>query len=276
MTQRQRILNPSSFQVLSEDKSLFYSYCMHMNIPTPRLLGLFNKGGTGTQWGDGALAGEAQWSNFFENSCPTEFVIKASVGVYGDGIYFIDKTSNFSGVKLFDEINNHPKFNSFVVQECLENHPDLMKINPKKGLQTIRVITHINDRGDVEVVLAYFKPIVGNNRVDNHKSGKTGNLICEVDLLTGKLKQPILITVNGPTAITKHPDTGKLLEGFEMPLWHEVCQTAKATAMKFIPMRTIGWDIAISTDGIRVIEGNARWDPPKFGNFGKNQSVFKD
>lgn len=276
MTQRQSVLNPPSFQVLTEDKSVFYSYCMHMNIPVPRLLGIFYPGGQGYEWGQGAIAGKGSWSCFFENECPDEFVIKASTGVYGDGIYFIEKKTDFSGAKLFDELNGNPKFNSFVVQECLNNHPDLMKINPKKGLQTVRVITNINKNGEVEILLAYFKPIVGNNRVDNHKSGKTGNLISEIDLTSGSLKQPILITSNGPVDIVRHPDTGNILEGSTIPLWDLVCETVKATAVKFLPMRAIGWDVAITADGVFIIEGNSRWDPPKFGNFGKNKSVFED
>ena len=141
MTSRQQVLNPPSFQVIMEDKALFYSYCMHMNIPVPRLLGLFFKNMPGLQWGKGALAGRAEWTDFFDNQCPEEFVIKASLGVYGDGIYFVDKTPEFSGETLFNTLNSHPKFSSFVVQHCLKNHPGIMQINPKRGLQTFRIIT---------------------------------------------------------------------------------------------------------------------------------------
>ncbi|KKO49309.1 hypothetical protein VT06_07290 [Arsukibacterium sp. MJ3] len=276
MTSRQQVLNPPSFQVITEDKALFYSYCMHMNIPVPKLLGFFFKNAPGVQWGKHALAGKAEWADFFENHCPEEFVIKASLGVYGDGIYFVDKTLKFSGEKLFNTLNSHPKFNSFVVQHCLKNHPGIMQINPKRGLQTFRVITYIDSKNNVKIIRAYFKPIVGSNRVDNHKSGLTGNLLCSIDLSTGKLKQPILLTSDGPVHISQHPDTGAVLEGALVPLWDEMSEIAKATALKFLPLRSIGWDIAVTTDGIQIIEGNSRWDPLKFGDFGKNNSIFID
>lgn len=276
MILRQEVLNPPSFQVITEDKALFYSYCTQMNIPVPQLVGLFFKNAPGLQWGKNALTTRAGWIDFFENYCPEEFVIKASLGVYGDGIYFIDKTPEFSGKELFNTLNNHPKFNSFVVQHCLKNHPGIMQINPKRGLQTFRIITFIDNNNYVQIIYAFFKPIVGNNRVDNHKSGLTGNLLCAIDLSTGKLKKPILLTPEGPVFVSRHPDSGMMLEGIDIPLWDEICEVAKATALKFLPLRSVGWDIAVTTDGIRIIEGNSRWDPPMFGDFGKNESVFKD
>ena len=41
---------------------------------------------------------------------------------------------------------------------------------------------------------------------------------------------------------------------------------AKALAVAFMPMRAIGWDIAVTPEGPVCVEGNARWDPPKFGD----------
>lgn len=51
-----------------------------------------------------------------------------------------------------------------------------------------------------------------------------------------------------------------------MPLWIGVCDLAVTAARAFLPLRTIGWDIAACASGTYVIEGNPRWDPPKFGN----------
>jgi len=36
----------------------------------------------------------------------------------------------------------------------------------------------------------------------------------------------------------------------------------EATAVKFWPLRTIGWDVALTPNGPRIVEGNVWWDPP--------------
>jgi hypothetical protein len=36
---------------------------------------------------------------------------------------------------------------------------------------------------------------------------------------------------------------------------------AERAARTFFPLRTVGWDIALTTDGPALIEGNPFWDP---------------
>ncbi len=272
---RQKFLNHPSFQEITEDKAVFYTYCARMGLPTPRLLGLFFKSSSGLQWGQRPLTGESQWEDFFDNYCPPEFVVKPGLGVYGEGILFIEKNSpGYSGTELFRKLQTHPKYHCFVVQECLQNHPDIMAINSKKGLQTVRVITLIDNDLRVNVVYAFFKFIVGNNRIDNHKGGELGNLLCEINLQDGHFKVPLLITAKGPVSVPKHPETDREIEGTKLPCWEEICDLAVSVAPNFLPMRSIGWDIALTPEGPKIIEGNARWDPPMFGNFGESESVF--
>jgi hypothetical protein len=272
----QKKANHPSFQEITENKAVFYMYCAQMGIPTPPLLGIFFRESSGLSWGNGPIVGKQQWVEFFEKSCPREFVVKPSYGVYGDGILFVDKNkSGFSGSELFRSLRNHPQYDSFVIQDCLFNHPDLMAINPKKGLQTARVITCVKNAQTVEILMAYFKPIAGENRIDNHKSGFTGNLLCPINLANGELEDLVIVGEAGITRLERHPDTNAVLKGQAMPLWPEISQLAKSAALAFLPMRAIGWDIAVTPEGPCIIEGNSRWDPPKFGNVGETVRVLK-
>ncbi|MBN9282025.1 MAG: hypothetical protein J0H37_07220, partial [Hyphomicrobium denitrificans] len=52
------------------------------------------------------------------------------------------------------------------------------------------------------------------------------------------------------------------LEGFRLPDWTLVTELALRAARTFLPLRTIGWDIALTPDGPVIVEGNRWWDPP--------------
>lgn len=262
----QAFYNHPSQQWMTEDKASFYTICTKIGLPVPRLLGLFFRDASGIHWGKGAITGRSQWVDFFENHCPDEFVVKPSLGVYGDGIVFVDKKNgSFTGEKLLNAIETHPRYRSFVIQECLANHPGILALSPKKGLQTIRISTFVHNNLTVEVLTAILKLIVGDNRIDNISNGATGNVRCPVDIATGELGTPVGITKAGPKTLSAHPDTGEAVAGKAIPLWPEVLDLAKKAALSFLPMRTIGWDIAVTPGGARIIEGNSRWDPPVLG-----------
>jgi hypothetical protein len=70
----------------------------------------------------------------------------------------------------------------------------------------------------------------------------------------------------GIQALASHPDTGVLFSGFAIPRWHDACALAVSAARQFAPIRTVGWDIAITPTGPVVVEGNFTYDPPAFGD----------
>ena len=52
-----------------------------------------------------------------------------------------------------------------------------------------------------------------------------------------------------------------MIEGFQIPHWPEVLELVRQGAVAFPELRTIGWDVAISSSGIFLLEGNHHWDP---------------
>jgi len=49
---------------------------------------------------------------------------------------------------------------------------------------------------------------------------------------------------------------------FTLPCWFETSVLVKQPALKFLPLRAIGWDVAITPDGPCILEANSYWDPP--------------
>jgi hypothetical protein len=275
LTRIQRSLNPEPWAPILNDKGLFYRFCMECGISVPRLLGLLFRDCAGWAEGGEVLATPEDWAHFFERSCPEDFVVKPSRSEYGTGIRFIRRRGGkltgpegmcFTGLSLYESLLSDRRFDSFVVQSRVENHQALTEMSGERGLQTVRIVTVVRENGKTDIICAFLKPIVGSNLVDNHKHGELGNLMAEVLLETGELKKACKMTLNGGgfQDVPIHPRTGVRFEGFQLPLWEETCALARDAALKFLPVRTIGWDIAVTPSGPIVIEGNIWYDPPTF------------
>jgi len=59
--------------------------------------------------------------------------------------------------------------------------------------------------------------------------------------------------------LKRHPLTGVVFEGFEVPYWKEVKETAAQAQKVFSELKAIGWDLAVCPAGPVVIEGNIEW-----------------
>jgi hypothetical protein len=60
--------------------------------------------------------------------------------------------------------------------------------------------------------------------------------------------------------VQRHPDSGIVFEGFAIPFYHEAVAMAKELQRRFYGLRSIGWDIAIGTEGPIIVEGNDNWE----------------
>jgi hypothetical protein len=144
---------------------------------------------------------------------------------------------------------------TFLFEERLRPHPDMQQFT-RETLCSTRVVTLLTHRGDVEILGAGFKLPGIDRGVDNLSQG---GLNIAVDLDSGALMEGVVYKSVPPTRYKAHPVTGKDFYGFRLPLWDEVKQTAVRAALAFPLVRAIGWDIAATTRGAIVLEGNDSW-----------------
>jgi hypothetical protein len=167
--------------------------------------------------------------------------------------------------EILDSLSSNPHYHSFVVQERLRNHAELMRLSQTDSLQTARVQTLVDREKVARILNAELKIVGGNSSTDNFDYGRTGNLIALASLETGSLKPALSVTADGlAEPVFYHPKTGVRIEGFPLPLWNETCELVRETALKFFPLRTIGWDVALTPKGPVIVEGNTWWDPPNY------------
>lgn len=60
--------------------------------------------------------------------------------------------------------------------------------------------------------------------------------------------------------VTQHPDNGLVFECFEIPYFKEAVKMAKDLHSKLYRIHSMGWDIAITSNGPVFIEGNSLWE----------------
>jgi hypothetical protein len=107
-----------------------------------------------------------------------------------------------------------------------------------------------------------MKIIVGDNAADNFHYGLSGNLVCAIDLHSGRLSAargsestdwPVI------SSYSHHPRTAHPIEGFEVPQWDDVLALALRAQESLPQLKSAGWDIALTPDGPVVVEGNSSY-----------------
>lgn len=143
----------------------------------------------------------------------------------------------------------------YLIQECLANHPDLMRFG--SGLTSLRITTCKTEPGGFEVTNAVLKmSLAAGSSVDNFHQG---GVVCRVDVATGEVGPAWDNWIKRPCVLHhQHPATGAAIAGMFLPCWPEtVAMVAKAASL-FPDRIMIGFDVAITDRGPVIIEGNVQ------------------
>lgn len=198
-------------------------------------------------------------------------IIKPSLLTRGEGVRRIqvkDGVTNRNGKtidQLFDEYQR-----DFIVQSVVKQHERMMALNPA-SVNTIRLLTY---RRDMEVSLIYGVIRIGRagQVIDNESAGGISTLI-NADGTLGKYAYG----APGYDHIEK-TDTGITLEGYQIPSYQEVIETAKRLHLNLPHFNIAAWDFAVGENGEPIfIEWNADPDLSQsaFGPaFGDNPEAF--
>ena len=189
-------------------------------------------------------------------------VIKDPESTAGKGVRIFgisQKSSEYfvGSEELIKFCEDHYSENSFLyLEDFIVQHSEIDKISPT-AVNTIRVITLINNQHEVEVIGSVFRISV-NCAIDNYSAG---NLAAEIDKNTGVV---ISGGIRKRSSCDKyhevHPVTNEKILGFKIPHWDKVIEMITEAATVVPQVRTIGWDIAITENGPIIIEGNNKWN----------------
>jgi hypothetical protein len=160
----------------------------------------------------------------------------------------------FSREQLCARLCEQSRKASLLVQQRLKNHRELEPLN-NGALSTVRVLTCLNEQREPEVMGAAMRMAVGTNHVvDNLHAG---GIATAVDLETGALGSASNLGADArPGWTDRHPVSGAQIKGTRLPMWNEVLEFAARAHRAFGDRVLVGWDIAITSDGPVLVEGN--------------------
>ena len=180
----------------------------------------------------------------------SRLVLKSSDGQCGRGIEVIS-TGGLTPEGLRQGLD---RTGNDMVEAFVEQHPDLQRLSPS-GLNTVRIITQINKKGGVDFLGARLR-ITVNSTVDNLAAG---NIAAPIDLVTGQVIGGGVYSDITKNTETHHPVTGVPIIGFQIPHWERAKLVVTEAALAFPENKSIGWDVAFTSEGVDLIEGNHDW-----------------
>jgi hypothetical protein len=257
---------------ITEDKWSFYRHCAAAGIPVPELLGVLDLRGSSWSASGRVFLDRAGFEDMVAHDLPDEFVVKPSNGYEGRGVRSLarhgERLVDHAGRSLlpgdlWDELRADGEFGVWIVQERVHNHSDLVRLAGDASLHTVRVNTVVGPDCEPELLFAFLKLSIGGGAHDNFLGGSAGNAIGEIRLEDGRLG-PLLMSRPdriGFVQLAESPATGERAEGALLPDWPAVRRLVLEGAPRFLPTRSLGWDVALTPAGPVVIENNIRWAP---------------
>ena len=272
-SQVQRRINPGSWAPVLADKGIFYRFCEACGLPIPDLYALYFRGTPGYCPQGTPLYDPGQWARFIATELPSEFVVKPSGSYRGAGVtgYTRAAPDEFLGSdgrmrtsrQIVESFRQSREADSFVIQQRLRSHRALVDLSQCSNLQTLRITTFIDRGMECRLLFSHLKLMTRAGAfTDNIGDGLTGGLTSVICLETGTISRSFLKTHEGTGDrwISHHPITQRELAGFPVPYWSEAGDLVRRAAYAFLPVRSVGWDVAITDDGVKLVEGNIWWD----------------
>jgi hypothetical protein len=263
-------LSPPPLWPVIDDKALFYTVCNLAGLPVPETYAFVYRNAPGWTCDGRTPQTRAEWIPALARLLEGEVIAKPSTGDMGEGVraFRREGDSFFEGSKpigdagrLYDALFVEKRFDGFVLQRRLQNHPALAGLSETRTLQATRIVTLV-DRDDVSILFATQKLVGGDAVVDNVHNGQYGNGSAGIDVETGRLRRLAMPLPGGGLAkLAEHPRTGRTCLGFQLPWWPETLELVTHAAVAFSMSRTIGWDVAITEDGPVLLEANSGWAP---------------
>ena len=170
------------------------------------------------------------------------YVLKKIDGECADGVSLV---KNFEG-RIISSEKEYTKAeyirklsgSRILIQECLQQHESIEKINPN-CVNTIRIVTLADDNGNIGIFAAFLRlGVVKDSFVDNRAKGGLG---VGINLETGKLREFGFAHDAFGAKLSAHPLTDVIFKDYQLPYWNEVKELVINAHKQFYELESIGY-----------------------------------
>ena len=228
-TQVCSLLNPQKYRSLFDNKNEFHQYFSEF---------------THRKWLFAPEVSDQQIEDFLREQ--RQVIAKPHNRDRGEGVYKLCY-SEVTDIKVFCE---SARRDTLILEEIIKQHPDLSSIN-SSSVNTVRIYTMLDKENVPHILFANLRMGTEGTVVDNLNSG---GVIAQIDLDSG-----VLFTRGAQKNLqthVKHPTSGVVLPGFQVPHWEAVKKMVLHTATMSPKTRWVGWDVAITEQVPLLLEGN--------------------
>ena len=230
-----------------KDKWVFSQICEAYGLSTPHTFGLVNHGYV--------ISNELSGFNSLQEK-DYDVMFKPVDGACGIGILHVRSIGgqlvvkgNEISIELLKEMLGSGRY---LIQQFINNqHEGMTKLYPN-ACNTLRIT--VAREGESARVLGRMCMLGahGTDCSNWHFGGVSVNIKED-----GTLDKYGYCKID--KRVTEHPDTGVTFEGYKIPYFEDAIDLAKKATERFYGFCSIGWDIAITSDGPTIIEGNDDW-----------------
>ena len=248
-----RVLNGTADYTLFDDKRRFFAECERHGLPTIPVIADFEKG-----------SGKYVRSGTDRHLPRTDLFAKPALGKCGTGVkaytyerpglYRSEEGRQRTEEELLSDLAECSQKTPYILQERYVNHPVISELSPR-ALCTSRIVTCRLPDGSCEDIIAIFKMSLGDCCTDNFS---TGGIAISLDKSSGLLGSGISKGLDADR-VDIHPDSGRRISGFQIPHWQQVIQLCLKAHAAFSDYAFVGWDVAVTSDGPVLVEGNLNW-----------------
>ena len=271
-----RVLNPESYYCLFNNKLIFKRYFTAANLPLAKMYGVFDPD-LGTAEDGRPLRSVNDLVELFRRE--TEgggLVVKHVEGAQGKqvlvfvghdaedpSILISIEGKRYSPDALLAEIQSMESrfepglLHTWIVEERLKLHPEIARLCGST-LACFRMQTLIGVDNQPRLIGCVLKIPNETRSSDNLHYG---GIAVGVEPETGTLGRGRLFTEVDVRWHSSLPWNGQKFQGLRIPHWEAAKKIANQAALAFPWARCIGWDIAITTSGPVIVEGNELGSP---------------
>src|SRR5699024_181264 len=190
-----------------------------------------------------------------------QLIIKKISGGGGKGVYILSYNNGVISLNEEELLMNELKefvfrLDHYLIQEYISSADYSNRIY-EGTINSIRILVMRGVKNNEPFIATAVHKFGSENTkpVDNVWNG---GMTALVDLNTGVLQKSAYHSHNNQNIQwqSSHPDTGEEIEGTEIPHWEYVKQSVLDLTKQLNFLNYVGWDVAVTPEGIKIIEGN--------------------